>query len=144
MYREAISNSSDVVKAIRKSTFRGSLLLVVHFTKSMMISHIQKVRDEASAGHSKRAQICREAFKDDTACVITVRNIPGTDVDPAPNDEDNELISDLIHGGDVLGFCYMDHIILSKQGHYSCRENGTGFKKGKYVLRVPPGVFACK
>jgi DNA repair protein RadC len=66
----------------------------------------------------------REVFasplKDRAACVIVAHNHPSGD--PSPSDKDIEATQQLIAAGILLGIPLQDHIIISREHHFSFRE----------------------
>ncbi|HET6746605.1 MAG TPA: JAB domain-containing protein [Candidatus Saccharimonadales bacterium] len=67
----------------------------------------------------------REVFagplKDRAASVIVAHNHPSGD--PHPSRKDIEATQQLVAGGILLGIPLHDHIIVSKEGHYSFRSS---------------------
>lgn len=67
----------------------------------------------------------REVFsgplKDRAASVIVAHNHPSGD--PHPSRKDIEATQQLIAGGILLGIPIRDHIIVSKEGHYSFKNS---------------------
>lgn len=63
----------------------------------------------------------REVFaaplKDHATAVIVAHNHPSGD--PEPSDQDIKATSQLVSAGIILGIPLRDHIIVSKEGHYS-------------------------
>lgn len=67
----------------------------------------------------------REVFaaplKDRAASVVIAHNHPSGD--PNPSRKDIEVTQQLVAGGILLGIPLRDHIIASKEGHFSFRSN---------------------
>lgn len=67
----------------------------------------------------------REVFagplKDRAASVIVAHNHPSGD--PHPSRKDVEVTQQLVAGGILLGIPIRDHIIVSKEGHFSFRNS---------------------
>jgi len=59
---------------------------------------------------------------DHAASVIFIHNHPTGNTEPSR--DDIELTKRLIKAGELLGIKIHDHIIVSKKGHTSMRENG--------------------
>lgn len=67
-------------------------------------------------------EIFRAAIMAQASGVILGHNHPGGD--PAPSVHDREVTKAIIEGGKLLGIRILDHIIISRSGHYSFQENG--------------------
>lgn len=63
----------------------------------------------------------REVYADPVAeraaAVVVAHNHPSGNVDPSP--EDREITSRLRRAGDLLGIALLDHLIISREAHYS-------------------------
>ena len=67
------------------------------------------------------------ALKDRAASVIVAHNHPSGDA--SPSQEDIATTQQFVAAGRLLGMPLEDHIIVTKKGHYSFRENRQLFRK---------------
>lgn len=67
------------------------------------------------------------ALKDRAASVIVAHNHPSGDA--SPSQEDIATTQQIVAAGRLLGMPLEDHIIVTKKGHYSFRENRQLFRK---------------
>jgi DNA repair protein RadC len=54
--------------------------------------------------------------------IVVAHNHPSGNTEPSG--EDNDLTSMLFNACMVMGICMLDHLIISKKGYYSFREQG--------------------
>lgn len=54
--------------------------------------------------------------------IILGHNHPGGD--PSPSKQDISMTARIVEGGQLLGIRILDHIIVSRNGHFSFSENG--------------------
>jgi len=67
-------------------------------------------------------EVFRTALYDNAASIIIAHNHPSGSVDPS--NEDTEVTQRMKGAGDIIGIAVLDHIVFSKRGYYSYRENG--------------------
>ena len=67
-------------------------------------------------------EVFRPAIADNAMAIIIAHNHPSGNSSPSP--EDKNITERLKQAGDVLGIQVLDHIIISKSGHYSFVAEG--------------------
>lgn len=63
----------------------------------------------------------RRAIAEGAASIIIAHNHPSGEVDPS--DEDTKVTKQMFEAGQVLGITMLDHIVFSKDGFFSFRDN---------------------
>ena len=63
-----------------------------------------------------------EAIKRYSASIIIAHNHPSGNNDPSQ--EDLEITKKIKEAGEIMGIPVLDHVVFSKAGYYSMRENG--------------------
>lgn len=66
-------------------------------------------------------EVFADAIADRAASIIVAHNHPSGD--PNPSDQDIALTQQLAAAGQLLGINLLDHLILTKTSHFSCRQN---------------------
>lgn len=67
-------------------------------------------------------EVYRAAILYSAAAIIAVHNHPSGDLEPS--NEDLQITQRLVSCGELLGIALVDHVIISKRGHYSLRSEG--------------------
>lgn len=67
-------------------------------------------------------EVFADALTDRAAGIIVAHNHPSNTL--RPSDNDIEVTKRLFEAGKILGVALLDHIILSKNSHFSFKENG--------------------
>jgi len=67
-------------------------------------------------------EVFAPAFTDRAASIVIAHNHPSGNIEPSL--EDIEMTQKLMKAGQMLGIEVIDHVILSKNGHYSFHGNG--------------------
>lgn len=67
-------------------------------------------------------EVFAPAFTDRAASIIIAHNHPSGN--KLPSAEDFEITGKLLKAGEILGIDILDHVILTKNGHYSFHGNG--------------------
>lgn len=63
----------------------------------------------------------RRAIAEGAASIIVAHNHPSGEADPS--DEDTKVTKQMFEAGQVLGITMLDHIVFSKDGFFSFRDN---------------------
>lgn len=63
----------------------------------------------------------RRAVAEGAASIIIAHNHPSGEADPS--DEDTKVTKQMFEAGQLLGITMLDHIVFSKDGYFSFREN---------------------
>jgi len=66
-------------------------------------------------------EIFIHAIKDNATAIAVAHNHPSGNL--KPSDEDDEITEKLKDACKIMGFVFLDHLIISKNGYYSYREN---------------------
>ena len=97
-----------------------------HFIVFYLDSRNQEIKREIISIGSLNANLVhpREVFepavKNLAAQIILAHNHPSGD--PEPSEDDLELNKRLVEAGKILGIAVMDHIVVSKSGYFSFKE----------------------
>ena len=67
-------------------------------------------------------EVFADAIADRAVSVILAHNHPGGDLVPSP--EDREVTRRMREAGETLGIEVLDHVIFSRKGYHSLKENG--------------------
>lgn len=100
-----------------------------HFVIFYLDSRNQAIKREVISVGTLSASIVhpREVFEPaiqaNAAQLIVAHNHPSGDL--SPSEEDKEITKRLVAAGKLLGIELVDHVIISKQGYLSLREQGT-------------------
>jgi DNA repair protein RadC len=70
-------------------------------------------------------EVFEPALKHSAANIMVAHNHPSGD--PKPSEDDLELTKRLAEAGKMIGIEVMDHVIISKTGHFSFKEEGALF-----------------
>jgi DNA repair protein RadC len=66
----------------------------------------------------------RRAIIEGAASIIIAHNHPSGEADPS--DEDTKVTKSMFEAGQILGITMLDHIIFTKGGYFSFRDNRMG------------------
>ena len=117
-------SSADVFEAFRQlSSMPTEVFLVVHLDgKNRMIgmSTISVGCLTRSLVHPR--EVFRPAIANLTAGLLFIHNHPSGE--PEPSREDIQITERLCEVGKVIGILCLDHIIISKNGHFSFADEG--------------------
>jgi len=94
-------------------TFNGA-----HEVISIHISTIGLVNK--TVAHPR--EVLTHAIKDNAVAIIVAHNHPSGSL--KPSDEDDEITERLKDACKIMGIHFLDHLIISKDGYYSYRQNG--------------------
>lgn len=67
-------------------------------------------------------EVFEPALKHSAAQIVAAHNHPSGD--PKPSEDDLEITKRLTEAGKMMGVEIMDHVIISKNGHFSFKEEG--------------------
>lgn len=74
----------------------------------------------ASSSPAHPREIFRLAINDNASTVIIAHNHPSGDYTPSQTDK--EVTKRIVEAGRIIGIEVVDHVIVSKEGYYSMRE----------------------
>jgi DNA repair protein RadC len=66
----------------------------------------------------------RRAIVEGAASIIIAHNHPSGEADPS--DENRQVTKNMFDAGQILGITMLDHIIFTKRGYFSFRDNRMG------------------
>jgi len=120
-----IKNPESVVKAIRasikdKAKEHFKLILLNPRNKIIGISTISIGTLNASLVHPR--EVFKDAIVHSAASVVLAHNHPSGD--PEPSEDDLKITKKLVESGKILGIEVLDHIIITKNGFKSFKEEG--------------------
>jgi DNA repair protein RadC len=69
----------------------------------------------------------RRAIVEGAASIIIAHNHPSGEAEPS--DEDTKITKQMFEAGQLLGITMLDHIVFTKTGYFSFRENREGVVK---------------
>jgi DNA repair protein RadC len=69
----------------------------------------------------------RRAIVEGAVSIIIAHNHPSGEADPS--DEDTKITKQMFEAGQLLGITMLDHIVFTKTGYFSFRENREGVLK---------------
>ena len=127
----SIKQPNDVFQFLKKySHSRQEQFLVITLNRSHYIIEVYI----STIGLSYKTIVHpREVFihliKDNSFSFLVAHNHPSGHLEPS--EEDKDITKTLLKSSRILGFSFLDHIIFSKNGYYSFRENEIVFKKRK-------------
>jgi DNA repair protein RadC len=101
----------------RQEHFIVLTLNVSHYVISMRIVSIGLMN--RTIIHPREVFI--HAIKDNAIAIIVCHNHPSNKVEPS--DEDIEITKLLKEAGEIIGIRLLDHVIISKSGYYSFKQN---------------------
>jgi DNA repair protein RadC len=67
-------------------------------------------------------EVFNRAIKDNASAIITAHNHPSGNCKPSAEDE--VITGRLKEAAIILGFSFLDHLIIAKDGYYSFRQDG--------------------
>jgi DNA repair protein RadC len=67
-------------------------------------------------------EVFADAIADRAASIICVHNHPSGSLEPS--EQDLAITGQLAHAGEILGIRLIDHLIITRKGHFSMREHG--------------------
>jgi DNA repair protein RadC len=67
-------------------------------------------------------EVFAEAIRERAAKIIVAHNHPAGDINPSR--EDMKVTENLLQAASILGIEFLDHLIITENGHFSFREEG--------------------
>jgi DNA repair protein RadC len=120
-----IKDPQSVIKAIRasikdKAKEHFKLILLNARNKILGVSTISIGSLNASIVHPR--EVFKDAIMHNAYSVVLAHNHPSGD--PEPSEDDLTMTKRLTEAGKILGIEVLDHIIISKNGFFSFKEQG--------------------
>lgn len=125
MSDEPVSTPEKAVELMRNLINDSDREIVLVLTLDVRLQPINV--STVSVGTLSGSVVCaREVFKtailSNASGIILAHNHPSGDVTPSP--EDVQVTENIKKAGEILGIRLLDHIITTRNGMYSFRENG--------------------
>src|SRR3990172_1565565 len=109
-----------LIKSKLKDYHREHFYIIALNSRGHSIAEISVGSLDTSIVHPR--EVFAEAIKNKAASVIFAHNHPSGD--PAPSSADLEITKRLVEAGKILGIDVTDHVIVTKDGFLSFREQG--------------------
>jgi DNA repair protein RadC len=121
-----IQTAADVLSLVREIADKKQEYLVVLYLNARHELLKQEVVGMGSLNNLRITpkEIFSHALQTPCASVIAIHNHPSND--PTPSDDDIDFTRRIHEAGEVLGIPLVDHVIVSKSGYFSFRENKKG------------------
>ena len=116
---EEVVNYMKDMRFLTREEFR---VLFLDSKKRLIKEQIMTIGTSDSSLVSVR-DVCVDALKLDSKCIIAVHNHP--EGDEFPSEADFKVTNSLKEACSLVGLNFIDHIIISQQNYYSFRERGT-------------------
>jgi len=111
----------QLVKRYAKSRQEQLLVITLDGTHKVIGVHISTIGlNNKTIVHPR--EVFYHAIQDNAHSVVIAHNHPSGQLQPS--NEDKEITDILVKAGEIMGFHILDHIIFSKNGYYSFRQNG--------------------
>jgi DNA repair protein RadC len=121
--RVIIQTAQDVLSEVREIADKKQEYLVVLYLNARHELVLKEVVGIGSLNSLRITpkEIFSHALQTPCASVIVVHNHPSND--PSPSDDDIHFTRRIHEAGEVMGIPLLDHLIVSKSGYYSFRED---------------------
>lgn len=118
-----IRTAQDVLSQVRDIADKKQEYLVVLYLNARHELVLKEVVGMGSLNSLRITpkEIFSPALQSPCASIIVVHNHPSDD--PAPSDDDIHFTRRIHEAGEVMGIPMIDHVIISKSGYYSFRED---------------------
>ncbi len=120
-----VTSASDVLSQVRDIADKKQEYLIVLYLNAR---HELLLKEVVGMGSLNNLQITPKeifgpALQTPCASIIVVHNHPSDD--PTPSDDDIDFTRKIHEAGEVMRIPLVDHVIVSKSGYFSFRENKT-------------------
>jgi DNA repair protein RadC len=109
------------MKRYSKSRQEQFFVITLDSSKNVIGIHISSIGTNGKIMVHPR-EVFYKSIIDNSVSIIISHNHPSGNLLPSKHDED--MTERLIQSGKILGIHVIDHIIFSKNGYFSFRENG--------------------
>lgn len=118
-----IKTAKDVLSQVREIADKKQEYLVVLYSNARHELVSKEVVGIGSLNSLRITpkEIFAHALQTPCASIIVVHNHPSND--PSPSDDDIHFTKRIHEAGEVMGIPLIDHLIISKSGYYSFRED---------------------
>lgn len=126
MKSDYLYNARDAVNVLNKAfdmqALAYEIIAAIFLSQNCKINGISIVAHGAgNVAYLNMADLFKAAILHNAAQIIVAHNHPTGNVSPSP--EDFDFTEKLLHAAQVLDIKVADHIIISKNHHYSFKEN---------------------
>ena len=120
-----ITSPSDIYNNMKEiALFEEERFFVILLdTKNKVITHVEVSKGTLNAAIVHPREVFSIAVKMRANSIICCHNHPSSDT--TPSNEDLKITERLKDAGELLGIKLVDHVIISSNGFYSFKENGT-------------------
>jgi DNA repair protein RadC len=121
-----IHTAQDVVSQVRDIADKKQEYLVVLYLNARHELVVKEVVGIGSLNSLRITpkEIFSHALQSPCASIVVVHNHPSND--PTPSDDDIQFTRKIHEAGEVMGIPLLDHVIVSKSGYFSFREDKGG------------------
>ena len=122
--RADLSDPKEVARRARSSVkdWRKECFLAFHLdSRSRYIGEAEVSVGSLDTTLAHPREVFERAIRAGAASVIVVHNHPSGD--PTPSDDDIRLTRRLTEAGKILGIRLLDHVVVSRDSHYSFRSH---------------------
>lgn len=121
-----VRTASDVLSQVRDIADKKQEYLVVLYLNARHELVLKEIVGMGSLNSLRITpkEIFSHALQTPCASLIVVHNHPSND--PSPSDDDIHFTRRIHEAGEVMGIPLVDHVIVSKTGFYSFREDKSG------------------
>jgi len=118
-----IRTAKDVLSQVREIADKKQEYLVILYLNARHELLLQEVVGMGSLNNLRITpkEIFSHALQTPCASIIAVHNHPSND--PSPSDDDIHFTRKIHEAGEVMGIPLVDHVIVSKSGYFSFRED---------------------
>jgi len=111
----------NFLKRYAKCKKEQFLVITLNNTHEVISIHISTIGlVNKTVAHPR--EVLTHAIKDNAVAIIVAHNHPSGSL--KPSDEDDEITERLKDACKIMGIHFLDHLIISKDGYYSYRQNG--------------------
>jgi len=125
MTKIVLRSTQDVVLQLRDIVEKRQEYLVVFYLNARYELIQKEIVGQGSLNHMMitAKEIFSPALTSPCASIIVAHNHPSGD--PSPSDDDIAFTARIHEAGEVMGIPMLDHVIISKSGYFSFRDNKT-------------------
>lgn len=129
MTKSIIRSTDDVLSHVRDIAEKRQEYLLVLYLNARYELLLKEVVGLGTLNHMMITpkEIFRPAIDTPCASLIVVHNHPSGD--PTPSDDDITFTTRIHEAGEVMGITLLDHLVVSRSGYFSFRDNKINSKK---------------
>jgi len=113
-----ITGPAGIVSVAREweASEQEHLIVILMDTRHHVLHSYELYRGTVNECSGKVGEVYREAIRRNAAALAVVHNHPGNSVEPSAQDTD--FTRQLIKAADLLGFTFLDHVIIAPNHTY--------------------------